>query len=197
MAKKKERYFVYLPCKPYVKQYLLHNFGSPDEDWPEAVSLFQDRFLLKEFKKRLTNGSTRYDNKYGDMVRYSVVVPIEVRRDDFYRYGWSLSGSDVVSFCSIVETRVKSMLCTHLDVYKSLGVPIATAIRHFQEQYDFPEDVWPTDSMRREYNRNGNKQVIDLCGDFFEKINHIVVVNLSRNGTISQKGLGVYEKASI
>lgn len=197
MVKKKERYFVYLPCKPYVKQYLLHNFGSPDEDWPEAISLSQDRFLSKEFKERLIKNSSRYDSKYGEMVRYSVVVPVEVRRDDFYRYGWSLSGSDVVSFCSIVETRVKSMLCTYLDVHKSLGVPIATAIRKFQAKYDFPEDVWPTDSMRREYNRNGNKQPIDLCGDFFDKINHIVMVNLSRNGTISQQGLNVYEKTNI
>lgn len=195
--RKKDRFFVYLPCKPYVKQYLIHNYGCPDMEWPEAVSLSADKFLMQQFRQRLTNSSTRYNSKYTDLVRYSETVPIEIKKDDFYRYGWALSETDVVSFCSIVETRAKAMMCTYLDVHKSIGIPLATAIRKFQQQYNFPEDIWSADTIRREYNRHGSKDDISISDDLFNKINNIVMVKLFRIGTISQQGLKAYENAEV
>lgn len=192
----KDRFFVYLPCKPYVKQYLLHNFGILDTDFPNAVNLIEDKFLYQQFRAKLTHSSTRYDHRYSELVRYTDMVQIEIKKDDFYRYGWALSDTDVVALSSLIETRAKSMLCTFLDVHKSLGIPLATAIRKFQIQFDFPEDVWSADTMRREYNRHGVKSV-SLGDELFNKITGIVMVNLSRTGTISQRGMKVYENVEI
>jgi len=191
--KKKERFFVYLPCKPYVKQYLLHNYSAADENYPDAVSFASDKSLMSDFRSRITHQNNRYDKRYDELTRYSEVVQVEIKKDDFYRYGWALSNSDVVSFCSALETRVKSMMCTYLDMYRAVGIPLASAIRSFQGKYGYNEDIWSTDTIRREYNRNGSKISIDIKNYFFNKIDQIIMENLSRNGTISQQGLKRYE----
>ena len=36
---KKDRFVCWLPCKPYVKQFLLYNFNAPDDTWTEIVNL--------------------------------------------------------------------------------------------------------------------------------------------------------------
>lgn len=193
MSKKKERFFVYLPCKPYVKQYLLHNYNAADEDYPDAISFISDKALNSEFRQKITRHCNRYDKRYEDLSRYSETVKVEIKKDDFYRYGWALSNSDVVSFCSHIETKVKAMMCTYLDMYRAVGIPISSAIRSFQEKYGYSEDVWSADTIRREYNRNGSRISVDIKNEFFNKIDHIIMVNLFRNGTISQQGLKRYE----
>lgn len=197
MKKVKDRFVCWVPCKPYVKQYLIQNFNSPDTKWPEIVNLSQDKQLLQDFRKRLTNPCGRFDNKYSSLSRYSTTVPIEMSKDDFYRYGWALTNTEAVGFCTIVERRVKTMLCTYLDVHRSFGIPVSVAIRNFQAKFGFSEDVWPYDSIRREYNRNGLKDEEPLAAQLFQKINQIIMVNLSRNGTISQQGLKMYETNHI
>ena len=195
MSKKKERYFVYIRCKPYVKQYLLQNYGAPDFDWPEAISLFKDKDLLREFRRRLIHPSNRDQSAYEglSMSRYSCEVHIEINKNDFYRYGWALSNTDMVSFSAILEARAKTMMFTYIDLHRSMGFTIAKAIRLFQDRYRYPEDVWSADTIRREYNRHGTKLSSELEKVLSEKINNIVVANLSANGTISHKGLKTYE----
>ena len=195
--KNKERYFVYLPCKPYVRQFLLHNYGVNDPQWPDLITIVKDEFIYQQFRSRLTHASGRYDSRYGDLSRYSTKVQIEIKKDDFYRYGWALTETDTVSLCGIFEARAKSFLCTYLDIHRALGVPLSTAIRNFQDKYDFPEDVWPYDSIRREYSRNGPKESIPMVNEFFNIINKILMVNLSRNGTISRQAMKAYEAANI
>lgn len=197
MKRNKDRFVCWVPCKPYVKQFLLQNFNAPDDKWAEIVNLGADKQLQHEFRRRLTHPCGRFDNKYSSLSRYSVVVPVEISRDDFYRYGWALTNTEAVGFSTIVERRVKTMLCTFLDVHKSFGIPLSVAIRKFQAKFGFSEDIWPYDSIRREYNRNGMKEDNPLAAQLFQKINQIVMVNLSRNGTISQQGLKVYETDRI
>lgn len=197
MKKTKDRFVCWVPCKPYVKQFLLQNFNAPDEKWSEIVNLSTDKQLQHEFRKRLTNPCGRFDNKYTSLARYSTTVPIEISKDDFYRCGWALTNTEAVGFCIMIERKVKAMLCTYLDVHRTFGIPVSVAIRKFQKKFGFSEDIWPYDSIRREYNRNGLKEENLLATELFEKINQIIMVNLSRNGTISQQGLKVYETNSI
>ncbi len=190
--KSKDRFFVYLPCKPYVKRFLLYNYSLSDSDYKDAVSL-SDSFLYQRFRSALHRKSDRWRAKYEKLSRYSETVAIEIKKEDFYSYGWALSDTEVVSFCMILEARAKAMLFTYLDVHRAMGLPLALAIRNFQERFDFPEDVWPSESIRREYNRKGNKMAMGLIADISKNIDKIVLGNLYRCGTISHQAFLEYD----
>ena len=130
---KKDRFVCWLPCKPYVKQFLLYNFNAPDDTWTEIVNLSPDKELQNDFLSRLAKPG-RYENRYRNLARYTANVAVEIRRDDFYRYGWAMSNTEVVAFGSKVERRIKQMLFLYLDTHVSIGIPLSTAIRNFSEQ---------------------------------------------------------------
>lgn len=181
----------WLPCKPYVKQFLLANFNAPDEVWDEIVDLSSDRELQADFLGRLGKQG-RWENKYRNNTRYTASVPIEIRKDDFYRYGWSISNSDVVGFGIKVERRIKQMLFLYLDTNVCMGLPLSAAIRNFQSKFGFNEDSWSYDTIRREYNRHNGKKTANNQ-TIFEYIDKIIMGKLSDYGTISQQGRIVYE----
>lgn len=126
---KKDRFVCWLPCKPYVKQFLLYNFNAPDDTWTEIVNLSPDKELQNDFLSRLAKPG-RYENRYRNLARYTANVAVEIRRDDFYRYGWAMSNTEVVAFGSKVERRIKQMLFLYLDTHVSIGIP--TLDRHPQ-----------------------------------------------------------------
>ena len=192
--KAKNRFFVYLAVKPYVRNFMLNNYGLNDAEFPDAVSFRQDHSLYNRFRSALVKPSVKYNSRYRDLKRYSATIQIEISRDDFYRYGWALNETETVAFCSLLESRVKAMLCTYIDVHTQIGASIATAIRNFQKIFCFPEDVWPYDSIRREYNRNRTKCEVLGIENFHKTIDKIIVVNLSRNGTISPCVKTAYEE---
>ncbi|WP_334166666.1 hypothetical protein [Phocaeicola paurosaccharolyticus] len=189
-----DRYVCWVPCKPYVKQFLLQNYNDPDENWPEIISLSSDKELQTEFLKRLSKVG-RWENKYKDLKRYSDSVAIEIRKDTFYRYGWSLSNSEVVQFGVIVERKIKTMLFLYLDTNVSMGVPLSTAIRNFQSRFAFSEEIWSYDTIRREYNRHSYKKINTTDKNIFDFIHEIILGKLSENGTISRKAKQQYEIA--
>ena len=149
----KSRYVVWLPCKAYVKRYLLYRFNDPDANWPEIVNLSSDKALRFDFIDRLSREG-RYEERYRNLFRYTQQVAVEISKDDFYRYGWSMSNTEVVRFGKKIEREIKSQLFLYLDSSVACGVPLSVAIRKFQQQYGFDEDSWPYDSIRREFNRH-------------------------------------------
>lgn len=119
---KKDRFVCWLPCKPYVKQFLLYNFNTPDDTWTEIVNLSPDKELQNDFLSRLAKPG-RYENRYRNLARYTANVAVEIRRDDFYRYGWAMSNTEVVAFGSKVERRIKQML-------SSISTPMSVSESH-------------------------------------------------------------------
>ncbi|WP_297975376.1 hypothetical protein [uncultured Bacteroides sp.] len=192
---KKDRFVCWLPCKPYVRQFLLHNFNDPDDSWGEIVNLKTDKELQADFLSRLSK-TGRYEKRYSNLSRYTTVVPIEIQRDDFYRYGWSMSNTEVVAFGTKIERRIKQILFLYLDTHVSMGLPLSAAIRNFQAKFGFTEDTWSYDTIRREYNRHGYKKTGEKS-TIFDFINHIILGKLSEFGTISQQGKLAYESGKL
>lgn len=188
---KKERYVCWLPCKPYVKRFLLANFNAPDATWAEIVNLAPDKELLNDFLSRLSKQG-RYENRYKTLARYNESVAIEIRRDDFYRYGWAMSNTEVVAFGTKLERRIKQILFLYLDTHVSVGIPLSVAIRNFQSSFGFTEDTWAYDTIRREYNRHGYRKTVGNT-TILDFINRIILGKLSEYGTISQQGKIAYE----
>lgn len=175
--KKNSRFVVWLPCKPYVKQFLLHEFNDPDDEWAEIVNLISDRELKSDFILRLEKDG-RWENKYKNLYRYSERVPVEIKKDDFYRYGWSISNTEAVRFGVKIERRIKHILFLYLDTSVGMGVPLSEAIRRFQAQYGFTEDSWSYDTIRREYNRHAKHERMIVGTTIFELIHAKIIGEL-------------------
>lgn len=195
MMKNKDRFACFIPVKPYVKRYLITNFNRPDNRWAELVNLGEDQELYNAFRCRLVKDNGRFDKRYNHLKKYSVQVAIEISKDDFYRYGWSMSPSEVVSFGLMIERRIKNMLCMYVDVRVALGADISTAIRNFREIFKFTEDDWKYDSIRKECFRHSYRRSKIHIADINELVNKIVLDKLSNNRTISKQGLIIYENS--
>lgn len=189
---KKEVFAVWMPCKSYVKSYLIHNYNRPDEDWPELVNLSSDTVLRDVFISKLQKGSQRRDKSI-KCSGYKNQVPIEITKDDFYRYGWSLSEQDTIKFNKLLESRVKMMLHTYISILRVTGLPMTECIKRFRHKTHITEFDWDSDSIRKEIYRNLDAPDQSLIDDFLSKIEQKVWAVLSKNGTISEQGKNYYE----
>jgi hypothetical protein len=175
-----------LPVKPYVKQFLILNYSNP-------INLKKDKKLNNFFRACLTKPCYRYDKlRYAEISEYySETVDITISDDDFYRYGWELSKTDTVRFGREIESNVKFFM-KHIISFYTTHMELSKSVKKFQEKYGFTEDIWQYDSIIKDFQRNALKMKIDFSIEITEKIEKIVLVNLSEKKTISQLMLNTY-----
>ena len=129
MPKKPLRFTVQVPVKPYVKHFVNLNYGSPVNFsyFPEENYFFQR--LLKE-------PSNRRDCQTNDLlVRYTEILEILISEDDFYRFGWELTKTNILVFGKFFEQRAKFFMRNIVGVYHGLGLPIYQSIIKFQKTF--------------------------------------------------------------
>ena len=189
---KKTRFSVWMPCKPYVKCYLLSNYNSPDEEWPEIVNLSSNQVLHELFINRLMKSTERRDKSL-KCSKYKSQVAIEITKDEFYRYGWSLTDTDLVKFNKLLESKIKTVLHTYVSILRMTGMNMTDCIKRFREKTHITEFDWDNDSIRKELYRNLDAPDQALIDDFLAKIEQKVWAVLSKNGTITEQGKKYYE----
>lgn len=172
-----------IPCKPYVKAYLLANFNRPDEDWPEIVNFADDKVLHDYFLSLLKKGEERYDSRLKG-TRYTAQVSIEITYDQFQRYGWMLTLTDTVKFNTLLERRVKQMLYFFVGTLHVTGLPLMECVRRFRTATKISEWDWDTDSIRKDLQRH---LTFDTTAyeEFLRKIEEKVWSTMSEVGTIT------------
>lgn len=197
MSRKSRRdiFRVIMPCKGYVKAYLLANFRHPDPDWPELVNLSADKPLHDYFLTLLKKSEQRNDKKLKG-TRYTEKVSIEITYDQFQRYGWLLTMTDTQKLNTMLERRVKQILYAFVGVLVMTGIPMTECVRRFRRRTGINEWMWSTDSILKDLRRNlrYDTQPMD---DFLRKIEEKVWSTLSQGGTLTQQGLEQYEKTEI
>lgn len=181
------KFTVSIPVKPYVKRYLEINYGSP-------VSFITDPRANEMFKRMLHKPCAHYERKYpNELVSHTGKVEVLITERDFYRYGWELTKTDVVAFGKHFENRAKNFMRSVVGVYHSLGLPINISILRFQQQFQFEEEFWSYESIKKDFYRNGLKERMDFDNEIFNKIEKIIMRNLSDLGTITTKAIKTYE----
>jgi hypothetical protein len=174
-----------IPVKPYIKRFADLNFGAP-------ADLSGDKELHKFVLRSLKKPDTRYEYRYKEK-SYTDTIEVLISEDYFYRYGWELSKTDMVTFCSLLENRAKTMMRTVVGIYKAVGLPQYIAINKFQEKFNFTEDVWSFDSIKKDFYRNAPQEKINFDSEIFVKIDRLILENLSVRGTVSHKLIKEYE----
>lgn len=188
----KDRMAVWVPCKGYVKRWLLANYNSPDDNWAELVNLSPNRELAEDFRRRLIRGEARRDNSVRG--RYTTQVAIEISMDTFNRYGWMLSPTETLHFNSRLERDVKQVLHTYCAMLSVTGLTIADRIKRFRKATGITELDWDTDSIRKELQRNAKINGEDDFEQICKKMEQKCWAVLSQSGHITEQGKELYER---
>jgi hypothetical protein len=140
-------FLVELPSKPYVYQYINYNYGNP-------ANFSSNKFVQERFRKCLIRPSTRFNNYYNKLTfsLHTHLVKISISQDDFYRYGWELTITDAISFGKFMESQAKFLLCNMISFYTTF-LNQKDAILLFQKNFDFSEEIWPYESIKKVYDR--------------------------------------------
>ncbi len=189
-SNKQDRWAVWVPCKGYVKRWLLANFNRPDDNWPELVNLSPNRDLAEDFRRRLIRGEARRDQSARG--RYTTRVAIEITIDSFHRYGWELPPTEIMHFNTRLEREVKLVLHTYNAMLSTTGMTIADRIKRFRRATGITELDWDTDSIRKELQRNAKIDGADDFELFVKKMEQKCWALLSKSGHITEQGKELY-----
>jgi hypothetical protein len=178
---------VTLPVKSYIKIFLEANCGAP-------VDLAKLPGLKLNFRRYLKKPSIRHDYKYENLPRiYKDTVAIIITEDDFYRYGWELTKTDIINFGKEIESIAKFFMRNMVGLDLCSGLPIKKSIEKFQATYGFSENDWSYETLKKDFYRNGEHLSVDFKNEISNKLQNIIMENLSLLGTISHKFKTQYE----
>jgi len=148
---------VEVPVKPYVKAYLEKNYGNP-------VNLSSVRGLNNFFKLLLEKNYFRNDKQI-NLNGYTSTVNIVITRDVFYRHGWYLSKTSIVSFNGMVEALIKNRIrdMVYINVIHG-GNKIARSIRLALKELSIDEDELSFDAVKKDIQRHTSVKVNKKIG---------------------------------
>lgn len=140
-----------LPCKPYVKRFLINQFGNP-------ADLRKNRYFFNYLKmileRKICHRNSRFHlKKYGKMI-YAEELKILIDDDTFSRYGFDLTATSVVDFNRLIEDYIKAQSRLFIFTANSFGQTWVNAIRDFQDMFGFSEDDFPSDSIKKDLQRH-------------------------------------------
>jgi hypothetical protein len=182
-----QKFTVSIPVKPYVKRFIEINYGMP-------ADFTEDPHIHKFFQELLRKPDSSYDKKYPDTIcTYTTETEVLISEHDFYRYGWELTKTNIVAFGRRFEDRAKAMMRSIIGVNIGLGLPINKSIEKFQDRFQFHEDIWKYEAIKKDFYRNGQVELVDFDNEIFRKIEKIILRNLYDLGTISNKAKKHYE----
>ena len=185
------KFNVTVPVKPYVKRFLENNYGDPvDFHSPPRENEMIKRMLKKPCKD--------IDHKYrNDLARQTHSVEVLISERDFYRNGWELTKTDIVSFGKYFEKHAKWLMRTAVMSYVQHGTPIDRAILKFQAQFSMEEEYWSFDSIKKDFYRLRETEGINLNEYAFQHLERLIRINMSNVGVLTEYFVKTHEKISV
>lgn len=177
-----------LPVKPYVKTFISLNYGDP-------ADFSSNKYVNNQFRSYLHKPSHRRSTQFKELSLnyYSSTVSVKITDDDFYRYGWELTNTDIVSFGRIMEHNAKSLMRSMVAMYSCFMLE-RDAILLFQKKNNYTEDSWCFDSIKKDFYRSfRNQHKINFMHQLTFNLENIIVGNLSNKGTICPNLILQYE----
>jgi len=180
-----------VPVKPYVKRFLENNYGNPVD--------FRNHTRENEmFKRMLKKPCYKEEDKYKkELCLHSNVVEIAISERDFYRHGWELSKTDIVSFGKHFEKNAKWLMRSVVSTYVSFGIPINIAINKFQTRFQLEEEYWPFDSIKKDFFRFKINHEIDFNQFAYQHLEHMILLNMSNAGAITNHIIMNHDKIIV
>jgi len=187
-----KQFYITIPVKPYVRRNLELNYGDPVYFHSDISDYNKLRLALQ--KSRETLEQNRIPYLIEDLsCTYKTNITVLLSERDFYRDGWELTKQEIIKLNRNYEARAKTLMRTIVGVYHAMGLPLVSAINKFQDKFYFDENIWPYQSIKKDFYRNGTISKIDFEGAVFNKIEKIVVTNLYSLGTLTKEYFNDYD----
>lgn len=173
------KFNITVPVKTYVKRFLENNYGNPVDfrNHPRENEMF------KRMLKKPNFGKEHMYRK--ELCLHVHTIEIVISERDFYRHGWELSKTDIVSFGKHFEKNAKWLMRSVVSTYISFGIPINIAINKFQTRFQLEEEYWPFDSIKKDFFRFKINNGIDFNHYAYEHLEKLILVNMSNAGAIT------------
>lgn len=179
-----KQFYLTIPVKPYVKRFLELNYGNPVYFHPDRAEYDRLRTALQKSSRSINRNRITYI--IDDLACiYKTNVTVLLSERDFYRDGWELTKQEIIRLNGDWEKRTKVLMRSVVGIYHAMGLPLYVSIQKFQDKFYFDEDVWPYQSIKKDFFRNGTIAKIEFDSDIFTKIEKIVVTNLYTAGTLT------------
>ena len=176
--------------KPYVKRFLENNYGNPVDfhKHPRENELFR-----RMLRKPCHDNEHKYRNELNKQMS---TVEIKISDHDFYRYGWELSKTDIISFGKYFEKNAKWLMHTVVSTYVAFGTPIYIAIANFQTRFQMEEEYWSYESIQKDFYRLRDNHEIDLNKYAYTHLERLILINMSHAGAVTEYALKNHEQKS-
>lgn len=186
--------YIVIPCKPYVRQFLIQNFGDPVNFYSQSTPytyLFRSSLHLPddpEGKASARRGKRPKPNINPCFANSYLDVPVEfvISEHDFYRYGWEMLPIHITALNTIFEQAAKLFMRTSITIDTAISGSLATSIRRFQDRYGYPDDIWNYQSIKKDLDRNTIRSELEFDTEIYDKIQKILMHNLYKLGTLSK-----------
>jgi len=185
------KFSITIPCKPYVRRFLELNYGSP-------VDFTRDQTIYPLFRQKLKRCSTRHDNYYSSLEnkKYTETCVLKITEDDFYNLGWELTFTEIVRFNREMEGRAKLFMYMIVSTRISFGMNTTDAVHYFQERFGFTEDVWQSESIVKDCQRNLTVHKNEIIENVSQMLDKIVIEMLSDKGTLFHRNKNQIKQVS-
>ena len=150
---------------------------------PVDLYCSEGKDLMDYIKTCLKHPKQRNDSKI-DLINLPVETRFIISQHDFYHCGWMVSKTHMLMINNRIESNVKKLARNYITVLKSFGIPINIAIREFQTEYNFPDEIFSWDTIRKDFERNGNYVNNSLLEKHIKNIRKIILTNLSKTGQL-------------
>jgi hypothetical protein len=136
--------------KSYVSKHLTNLFGDPVNLYHESGRGRELRYLMLDslrkpcykYEKRIHNHSFEVETRF------------VISNNDFYHYGWYISKTDMLRMNSRVEAKIKLAMRNFIAFQQSYGISISDSIKSFRDYYNFDEDCFPYETIKKDFYRN-------------------------------------------
>lgn len=184
------QFIVTVPVKPYVKRFLENNYGNPVD--------FRSHPRENEMFKRMLKKPCRdIDHKYKtDLIRQTHAVEVLISDRDFYRHGWEVTKTDIVSFGKHFEKHAKWLMRTVVSTYVQHGSPIDRAILKFQNRFGMEEEYWSFDSIKKDFYRLRECEGIDM-NETLQHVERLIRINMSNVGVLTDFYVKTHDKINV
>lgn len=185
------KFNVTVPVKPYVKRFLENNYGDPVDfkNHPRENEMFK-----RMLKKPCLDNEHKYIN---ELCRQTHAVEILISDRDFYRHGWELTKTDIISFGKHFEKQAKWLMRTVVSTYVQYGNPVDRSIITFQARFQMEEEYWSFDSIKKDFYRLRESEGLNMNEYAFTHIERLIRINMCNVGVLTNNSVKNFEKSSV
>jgi len=141
------KHYVDIHCKPYVAHYLSVKYGNGET----AISLPKRSMLKTIIHSCLC--TKFYPSEHYQKKGFPSVIRLQVTGHEITKFGHTINISNHYYINSLIEEKLKIEMAVMISSYRQNGLSWSAAIRTYQEELGYTDEVFDYKAIERSYER--------------------------------------------